>query len=443
MSGPKKQPAWALLNHPVLILVSILIGIFIGLFSKRISSLLAPIGEMYLYFIQMCVIPILIAAIVSSIAKIIRTREGRESFKTIALVFTFGLLAASLVGTIAGVAGKPGVLGQEKVAELGRIIKDSAYPVDMEISLSEPPVEADEDAGFLDFFVNMIPSNIFSALSSGRALEIVFFSIIFGIAAGFTPPETSDFIITLSSSLFVAFQVIIKWAMYGLFIGLICLISDQVASVGLPILTAALKFILIFYLSGLFFICVCILLIWKKSGERLSTAVKAISEPVIIALATRSSFATLPASIQALEEKLGFEKTSTNLVLSLGITICRYGNILFFAVAAFFVSQLYGNALSVSDFLIIIVGSVFAGTATAGASGMVTLSMIGIVLSPLGLPVEAVLVIFMAVDPIVDPWRTLLIVLGNITATMFVAEKQSVSAEDGAPLWRNSGFESA
>jgi proton glutamate symport protein len=77
MSGPKKQPAWALLNHPVLILVSILIGIFIGLFSKRISSLLAPIGEMYLYFIQMCVIPILIAAIVSSIAKIIQI--GRAS----------------------------------------------------------------------------------------------------------------------------------------------------------------------------------------------------------------------------------------------------------------------------------------------------------------------------------------------------------------------------
>lgn len=425
MNISKKSLSWDILNHPAVILGSIVIGILIGIYSKNTSAFLAPIGKMYLYFIQMCVIPILIAAIVSSIAKIIQTKEARKSFKIIVLVFLIGLLASSLVGSLVGIVGKPGAIGQEKMSELGRIIKESSYPVDMEISLSEPPVDKAEKRGILDFFVKMVPPNIFSSLSSGRALEIVFFSIIFGIAVGFTPPETSEFIITLSSSLFAAFQMIIKWALYGLCIGLICLLSNQVASVGLPILTAALKFILIFYLSGFIFILICTLLIWKKSGEKFSTAIQAIIDPVIIALATRSSFATLPSSIQSLEEKLKFEKTTTNLVLSLGITICRYGNIMYFAIGAFFVSQLYGNVLNASDILIIIVGCVFAGTATAGSSGMVTLSMIGIVLSPLGLPMEAVLVIFMAIDPIVDPLRTLLIVIGNITATMFVAKKQA------------------
>jgi hypothetical protein len=104
--------------------------------------------------------------------------------------------------------------------------------------------------------------------------------------------------------------------------------------------------------------------------------------------------------------------------------------VFYFAVAVFFVIQIYGMEPAFAQYATIFLGVIFAGTATAGASGIVTLSVISIVLSPLNLPVEAVLVIFMAIDPIIDPFRTFLLVYGNITATTLIAGKKKSYGDD-------------
>jgi proton glutamate symport protein len=143
----------------------------------------------------------------------------------------------------------------------------------------------------------------------------------------------------------------------------------------------------------------------------------------MISFATRSSFAALPASISAMQNDLHFERESVSLMLPLGITIGRYGNIIYFALASLFVVQLYNQPLSAAELAIIVTGSVFAGMATAGSLGLLTLAMIGIVLTPLGLPVEAVLIIMMAVDAVIDPMRTFLIVYVNIAATALIVHR--------------------
>jgi hypothetical protein len=127
---------------------------------------------------------------------------------------------------------------------------------------------------------------------------------------------------------------------------------------------------------------------------------------------------------------MSFDKTTVNLTLPLGMTLGRFGNVFYFAVAVFFVVQIYGMELAAAQYITIFFGVIFAGTATAGASGIVTLSVISIVLSPLNLPVEAVLVIFMAIDPIIDPFRTFLLVYGNIGATTLIAGKRKSYGAD-------------
>jgi hypothetical protein len=127
---------------------------------------------------------------------------------------------------------------------------------------------------------------------------------------------------------------------------------------------------------------------------------------------------------------MGFDKTTVNLTLPLGMTLGRFGNVFYFAVAVFFVVQIYGMEPAAAQYAMIFLGVVFAGTATAGASGIVTLSVISIVLSPLNLPVEAVLVIFMAIDPIIDPFRTFLLVYGNLSATTLIAGKRKSYGAD-------------
>jgi proton glutamate symport protein len=126
---------------------------------------------------------------------------------------------------------------------------------------------------------------------------------------------------------------------------------------------------------------------------------------------------------------LQFESKSSNLVLPLAITLCRFGPIAYFAIATIFVSSLYQSPLGLGDIVVLIVASIFAGMATSGQSGVLTLTMLSIVLSPLGLPLDAVLVLLIAIDPLINPFRTLTIVGTSITVTSFVSEQTTV--EDG------------
>jgi len=428
---PQAARPTPLMKNPWIILLSIVAGVAYGLWAKPLAMLLAPLGDMYLIFIQMCIMPILVTAVVSSLAMIIKNEEAQKYLRRMLLVFVAALVLLSLAGALTGVLGRPGTGLDEGVKNtLGRIINKGSQQGVLEMDLkavdnAAPPAKP----SVLELFKSIIPSNIFHALGLGQALEVVFFSIIFGIVLGFINDQNSRLIIQLSQSLLEAFQKLISWALYGLPLGLIFLVSAQVAKVGVEIFLAMIKFITLFYLAGILLFVICTLVIWIRSGMKNPLLVlKALLDPIIISFATRNSFAALPASIESLDKGLKFDSTVSNLVLSLGTTVCRFGNIFYFALAAYFVAQIYGVPLGPTEFLIIVIGSVLAGTATAGASGLLTLPMIGFVLSPLGLPVEAVLVIFFAIDTFVDPMRTFLIVYVNVTTAVLVAPKAGYEA---------------
>ncbi len=426
-SGKQQQQnlVVGLLTSPWSLLVSIAIAVVIGLLFHDVAQILKPFGLMYLYLLEMTVIPIIVSAIISSVAGLAKSTGMRDFLFRMIAIFVAMLIAASLAGTIGGILGHPGSgLDEQTRNTLGSIVKtqQSEYAPDLELSLSAPAVHKTQP-GLIDFIVQIVPRNIFSALSSGRALALIFFSIIFGIAIGVLRGEQGESLISLFDGLFKAFQKIISWLLVALPIGLICLLAEQIASTGFQILFAMLKFILIFYAVGLIVFFIDVAIIWRRSRERLGTVLKALLDPIIVSLVTRSSFATLPAAIKALEQKLGFYERSTNLFLSLGITLGRFGNIIYFAVAALFVAQLYGVDMNISRYGIVVVGSVFAGMATAGASGIATLNLLSIVLGPLGLPLEAVLIIFIAIDAIADPLRTMLIIITNMAANALIVPK--------------------
>ena len=421
-----------IVKHPLTLLVSIALGVVFGLYAKNLALALGAIGDAYLTFFQMTVIPIVITAIASSLGKLMKDKGAQKYIARILIVFVLVLAFAAMFGTALGLVGRPGAdLGDATRSTLNKIIKTSSQDQNQEMALKS--AESDRGApksSLLDFLLHIIPSNIFSSLSSGRILEIVFFSIIFGIAVGFVRDSASTFLLDMVSSLLESFQKLINWTMYGLPFGLFFLIGKQIAQVGAEIFLAMIKFIVIFYVGGLAVFLVCTAIIWIRTRERSPLKVlKALIDPIVISFATRNSFAALPSSISSLN-RLGFNQNTTNLVLPLGITILRIGNILYFAFSACFVAQIYGAALSPQSVLLIVVGSLFAGTATAGSSGLLTLPMLSIILDPLGLPVESILVVFMAIDSLIDPMRTLLIVYGNITTTAAIADRESEAPAD-------------
>ncbi len=460
----KNQPSLSFLKNPMTILLSIAIAIVLGLLGSKgdmnakvdqrtiydwvnlLVTLFTPLGGMYLNMLRMTVYPILIAAIVSSIAGLVKSPEIGRFLSRMLICFGAMLLFTALLGTTAGIVGRPGAgLSEEAKATLGKSIEKSEYKADIEIALAEDQVPK-ERSNFINFFVNIIPRNIFKSLVDELALQLVIFSIFFGIAAGMIRGERSEFIVTVFEGLFKAFQTIISWLMYLLPIGLIFLIAGQITSSQkfFELLSAMIRFIVLFYIVGIMVLVINTIIIWRRSKEKLSVVFKELLDPIIIALATRSSFATLPSAMKALNQKLGFFESTTKLYIPLGITLGRFGNILYFALAAMFVNQLYASSLTIGGFFIVLVGSVFAGTATAGATGLSTLALMSIVLEPLGLPVEAVLILFMTIDTIIDPLRTLLIVHTNMAVNTLVAgkvlkgDRRNQIRDENDPITRDS-----
>jgi len=141
----------------------------------------------------------------------------------------------------------------------------------------------------------------------------------------------------------------------------------------------------------------------------------------MIVLGTRSSFTALPSAITGLVEGLNLDKDRTNLTVSLSFTLFKYGKILIFCIGAVFAAHLYDYSLGFSSYLIIIIGSILAGMAASGAPSIVSRSMIGMVLAPLGIPAEAIIVILFAIDPVVDPIITLVSTYPNYAVTAIIA----------------------
>ncbi|MCP3927352.1 MAG: dicarboxylate/amino acid:cation symporter [Desulfobacterales bacterium] len=413
------------LLSPWAIFISMAIGILIGAYQKDLAGTIAPFGKIYLSLLQMCILPVLLCAVASSLGKLVKSNEAKGSIKKMVIIFSIGLFAASVLGILAGIIGQPGNgLNEETQAVLGRLVQKTGSNLNLEMFFFQENPMAKGAPSLVDFFVKIIPPNVVESMSSGRNLQVLFFAVMLGVAAGFIPQRESDNLLMSLEGTYLAFSKVIKWAMYILPFGLCCLMAEQVSQIGVEILMAMTKFVATFILCALFIFLLCTLIIWRRSKRKISEVIIELKEPIIIALGTRSSLATIPSCLEALHTKLGFDKTNTNILVPLGVTLCRFGSIVYFALATIFITQLYDVQLGTQGYIIALIGSILAGMATSGATGVLTLSMMILVLEPLGLPFEAVLVLFIAIDPIIDPFRTLLIVYAACASSALISGRE-------------------
>ncbi len=423
------------LRNPWIILVSIIIGVLIGIFEPNIAIACAPIGSVYLTLLKMCVLPILISAITLSVGRLIKTDDAGRYIIRILIVFSLGLLTVSAIAVMIGLITNPGGdLNDSTLEALGIIIKEST--IDQEISLTGPiPEESQELPILVQFLIDIIPSNIFEALSNEQTLKVLFFSIVLGFILG-QIEEESSVIFDVVDSIYNAFKNLINGLTILLPIGLCSLLADQVANVGVQVMLSMVNFLAITIITFIGIYILSTILIWQQANASVMQVITALRTPTMLALATRSSLACLPSAITTMQESLKFEQRTIRLVVPLAVTICRFGSVIYFALGSVFVAQLYEVDLGIGAIFIIIVASIFAGMATSGVTGVLTLTMLGLVLDPLNLPLEAVLVLFIAIDPIIDPFRTLSIVQTGMAASSVISEikkPDSAFKEDSAP----------
>jgi proton glutamate symport protein len=419
VGGRKTVSVKQFLRNPVVLFVFFILGIYTGIYHPEFSKTLSPFGNLYLSALKLVVIPIIITTVAASVAQITGSKQPYD-WKRVGIVALIMLVIASSMGIVLATITRPGVI--DISFGLATIINKSGASLMKELSLTDPiePSGGDLLSGFL---TDLLPNNIFTALVNSQILQIVIFSILFGLAVGFLRQEYKGTMTDILLALKNVFQMLINGVILLLPIGIYFLLADQFSRVTPEVIEAMLRFLFSACLTMFMLFFINTIIIWRRSSMSYWNSIYSLLDTIILAFSTQSSFAAMPSAIQEMTEKFKVDPTLTNSIMSLGITLCRYGNIIYFSFATIFIAQLYSVPLGVYEYTVILFASVLAGVMTAGATGIASLYMMTIILDPIGLPFGAVLILFIAIDPLIDPLRTLLIVHTNCAATMLIAKK--------------------
>lgn len=400
-----------ILRSPWTILLGAGAGALLGMGNPILAMRLAPLGDIYLTLLTMCVIPIMMTAVISSFGRLLSTQQAGKYLMRIGSVFVCGIILTTAVGLMVGVLGEPGAgLTPEIRATLGAVLQQAE--INPTAATSLPAAN-----GWTGFVKMLIPSNIFDALSAGKNLQILFFSLVFGLAIGLVPSENRGHFLDLTEVIFNAFEKVIGLAMYFLPFGLFSMIAGQVAATGVEILLAMGRYVIVVHIAVFLLLILGGLVISWAGQKTFPKTFSALHEPLVVAFGTRNSYAAIPSMLNALRKNFQLPPEIINLVVPLSVVICRYSMILVFTIGAIFVAQLYSIPLGTSQLSVIFGGAVLAMLAGAGAPGVVSLAMVSVVLIPLGLPVDAAIILLLAVHFIIDPALTVL----NVYLTCAVA----------------------
>jgi Na+/H+-dicarboxylate symporter len=426
--------AGRLLTNPWVLFGSLFLGVYVGLYQKTAAAVLAPVADIYIELLKMVLLPFMISAIVLSLSRLFGSESMTRHVAPILTTFILTGAAVAFIGIGSAVVLSPGEgISSSSRQTLGQLINSSPYAVDLEISLDDPDNTSAQQTNSGSLISQLIPDNIFQALTIGDNLKILFFAIAFGVGLGSLRLNKGDGLRAALLSVYEVCTQIIAAVNLMLPVALCAMVAKQVASVGAAQLLAMLRFMAAFGVTALVVCIVAVVVVALCTRSGVWRAFAAMRQPVLIAIATRSSVTCIPSSVTALVDGLGFSRSDIELIVPLGITLFRFGPILYYAFTTVFVAQLYGVSLSVETYAFILVAAVFTGLASAGTTGVLTLSLIGVIFQPLGLPLEAALALLVIIDPVCDIFRTVSIVLPNCAAAAMIYRKHRSPVAVEAP----------
>ncbi len=397
-----------ILLDPKTVLAAVVGGFIIGLTAKPLGAALLPLGTIYIAFLSMCLVPILITAIVEGIARLLRDPNTRALFKTMAIYYGVGLILPCVVGIGTALLLGPGLdLGPEAERSIGALIMESS-------------AEARKSVGILDFLAQVIPTNIFEALSTNQVMSIVFMSVCFGLAMGMIQTPGTEEALALVETVYEAFMQLFRWAIVLLAPGLLFLVSGVVAQISVEVLYALTKFVVTFYVGGVILLIVYMVLFWLAVRGPILRALSKLSNPNMMAFMTNNPILALPIAMETLERDYEVDRRLPELVIPFGIFANQHGGVFLLSFLTIFLAQIYGIDLAFQDYVVIAIGSIIAG-ATAVGGGAVLIPTVAPILGAVGIPTSLALVVLATTDNIIGPVRTVLTLQSNVTLTVMTA----------------------
>jgi Na+/H+-dicarboxylate symporter len=412
------------------ILLGMAMGVLVAIvliqfpFGKSLAiDWIKPFGNIFINALKVIAVPLILASLIKGVTDLKDiSKLSKMGFKTIGIYLITTVIAVSIGLVMVNILQPGDFLEQSTKQELLKNFESEAQSkIEMaENQKSQSPLKAIED---------IVPSNIVKAASdNGNMLQVIFFAILMGIGLILIPQEKAkpliDFFDSLNELILKIIDLIMKVAPYGVFALMTALVVespsiDLFKALGIYALTViiGLAIIMLFYLF----------LVYVFTKKTPKFFMNGILPAQLLAFSTSSSAATLPVTMERVEEHLGVDEEVASFVLPIGATVNMDGTSLYQAVAAVFIAQAFGMELSLSTQLGIIITATLAsiGSAAVPGAGMV---MLVIVLAQAGIP-EAGLALIFAIDRPLDMFRTTINVTGDAVVAMIIAKSEGLLHE--------------
>ena len=419
---PAKKPIWTHLYAQVL--AAIVLGALIGHFWPTLGEGLKPLGDGFIKLVKMIIAPVIFLTVTTGIAHLRDLRSvGRVAGKAFAYFLTFstlalivGLVVANTVRPGAGMGVDPATLDPEAVAQYAT---------------------AAHDQSITGFLLHIIPDTVVGAFAGGEILQVLFFSILFGVSLAVIG-DRADPVMRVLESLSEAFFKLVHILMKAAPIGAFGAFAFTIGRYGIESVISLAALVATFYLTSLIFMLGVLGAVGAANGFSILKLIRYLKEELLLVLGTSSSEAALPSLIEKME-RAGAKKSVVGLVVPTGYSFNLDGTNIYMTLAALFIAQACGIELTLSEQLLLLAVAVLSSKGAAGVTGAGFITLAATLAVVPSVPVAGMALI-LGIDRFMSECRALTNFIGNAVATLVVArwdkalDREALAAAlNGAP----------
>jgi len=400
---PGKVPFYRHLYFQVL--AAIVAGILLGHFDPGVGAAMKPLGDAFIRLVKMVITPVIFLTVATGIAGVADLkRVGRVAGKAMIYFLSFSTLAL-ILGLIISNVVQPGS---------GMHID----PATLDAKAAAAYAAKAHDASIVGFLMDIIPNTIVGAFAKGDILQVLFFSVLFGVAlamAGEHGKPVVDFLQALTNPVFRLVAILMKAAPIGAFGAM----AFTIGKYGIGSIANLAFLIGTFYVTSLLFVLVVLGAVARYNGFSILALIRYIKEELLLVLGTSSSEAALPALMTKME-RAGCDRSVVGLVIPTGYSFNLDGTNIYMTLAALFIAQATDTHLSLADQILLLLVAMLSSKGAAGITGAGFITLAATLSVVPSVPIAGMALI-LGIDRFMSECRALTNFVGNAVATVVVA----------------------
>lgn len=411
----RREGHWLL--SPFAILTGLVLGGATGAAAPSLAQYAGPPADIYLGFWRLCVLPIMVATVFTSIYRLLDGGGNTHLMRRLLLAIPAALILITLTGVLAGIWGRPG----------------ASFPPASQALLAKSAPEGGKVAGktpgvyeqVIGMARSIVPDNPLKPVAENQNLAVLFITVFFSVVLARARVEGRETVVKAVDTIGKAFTQMIKSSIYLLPFALYALTLAFVGRMGFEFVGAVLRLIALAALAMLLPLLFAVVALRRRLGEPLGAVLHRFAPMFLMALSARSSVMSMPLGLEALRSSLKVNREQALAVFPVTLLICHSTYAVFFGLMPVFIGQVFGVTFSLGQYLFIVMGAMLSTFAAVGTIGLSYVMLLAIVCTPLGLPLEPAVLAGTALVALLDPAMSAIQALFGCGMTAMIVDKSA------------------